>query len=266
MSAEGRMGNSVKQNYKFTISYDGRRYHGWESKKDVDTIEGKLEAVFSKMTGEEVKINGAGRTDAGVHAYGMVASGILDTDRKPEEIKAYANQYLPDDICISEVTAVGERFHARYHAVGKEYRYTCYTGAEKPVFDRGYTWVLPEQITHTRGASMPDLAAMRRAAEVLTGTHDFKSFCGNNKMKKSTVRTIHSIKIGYDNGYLTMTFCGNGFLQNMVRILTGTLLEVGYGRIAAEEMQEILAACDRQKAGPTAPPHGLTLIRVLYEE
>lgn len=256
----------MKQNYKFTISYDGRRYHGWESKKDVDTIEGKIEAVLSKMTGEAVKINGAGRTDAGVHASGMVASGTLNTDMSPKQIKAYANHYLPDDICILEAAVVSGRFHARYHAIGKEYRYTCYTGAEKPVFDRGYTWVLPQQITGTQGESMPDLAAMRRAADILTGTHDFKSFCGNNKMKKSTVRTIHSIEISYDSGYLTMIFCGDGFLQNMVRILTGTLLEVGYGKKQPQEMGAILSACDRQKAGPTAPPHGLMLMKVWYPE
>lgn len=191
-------------NYRLTISYDGTRYHGWESKKEVDTIEGKLEAVFARMTEQDVKIHGAGRTDAGVNAKGMVANGFLDTALTPEEIKAYANHYLPD------------------------------------------------------------IEAMQKAAGYLIGTHDFKSFCGNNKMKKSTVRTIYDITIAEEEGYLRMTFHGNGFLQNMVRILTGTLLEVGYGRKKAEDMEAILAACDRQMAGPTAPPHGLMLLEVEY--
>lgn len=251
-------------NYRLTISYDGTRYHGWESKKEVDTIEGKLEAVFARMTEQDVKIHGAGRTDAGVHAMGMVANGFLDTTLTPEEIKAYANHYLPDDICIREVSGVSERFHARLNAKGKVYQYTCYIGDEKPVFDRMYTWVLPEWVTNGTPDRMPDIEVMQKAAEYLIGTHDFKSFCGNNKLKKSTVRTIYDITIAEENGYLRMTFHGNGFLQNMVRILTGTLLEVGYGRKAAEDMEAILTACDRQMAGPTAPPHGLMLLEVEY--
>lgn len=251
-------------NYRFTISYDGTRYHGWESKKEVDTIEGKLEAVFARMTNQDVKIHGAGRTDAGVHAKGMVASGFLDTTLTSEEIKAYANHYLPDDICIRDVTVASERFHARLNAKGKVYQYICYVGDEKPVFDRMYTWVLPEWVKNGVPDRMPDIEAMQKAAGYLIGTHDFKSFCGNNKMKKSTVRTIYDIIIAVEEGYLRMSFYGNGFLQNMVRILTGTLLEVGYGRKDAGDMEAILAACDRQMAGPTAPPHGLTLLEVEY--
>lgn len=251
-------------NYRFTISYDGTRYHGWESKKEVDTIEGKLEAVFARMTDRDVKIHGAGRTDAGVHAKAMVASGFLDTILTPGEIKAYANHYLPEDICVMDVSVAAERFHARLNAKGKVYQYTCYVGAEKPVFERPYIWVLPERITNGVPGGKPDIEAMKRAAGALIGTHDFKCFCGNNKMKKSTVRTIYDITIEESNGYLRMTFHGNGFLQNMVRILTGTLLEVGYGRMHAEDMETVLASRDRQMAGPTAPPHGLTLLEVEY--
>ena len=127
-----------------------------------------------------------------------------------------------------------------------------------------YTWVLPEWVTNGTPDRMPDIEAMQKAAGYLIGTHDFKSFCGNNKMKKSTVRTIYDITIAEERGYLRMTFHGNGFLQNMVRILTGTLLEVGYGRMHAEDMETVLASRDRQKAGPTAPPHGLTLLEVEY--
>lgn len=156
-------------NYRLTISYDGTRYHGWESKKEVDTIEGKLEAVFARMTEQDVKIHGAGRTDAGVHAKGMVANGFLDTALTPEEIKVYANHYLPDDICIREVAVVSERFHARLNAKGKVYQYTCYIGDEKPVFDRMYTWVLPEWVTNGTPDRMPDIEAMQKAAGYLIG-------------------------------------------------------------------------------------------------
>lgn len=256
---------SVK-NYMFNISYDGGRYHGWESKKGVDTIQGKIEAVFSRMTGSEVKINGAGRTDAGVNAIAMIANGKFDTDKTPDEIKAYANYYLPEDICINDVRIVSDRFHARLNACGKTYKYTCYVGGLKPVFDRNYTWVLPERITGStmNNICMPDTDKMRAAAAYLIGTHDFRSFCGNNKMKKSTVRNIDSITIEENKGYIYMSFHGNGFLQNMVRILVGTLIEVGYGRIQPEQMEDIINAEDRQMAGPTAPPHGLCLIKVDY--
>ena len=258
-------------NYGLTISYDGTRYHGWESKKEVDTIEGKLEAVFARMTEQDVKIHGAGRTDAGVHAKGMVANGFLDTTLTPEhfteeKILSYLNHYLPDDICIREVSGVSERFHARLNAKGKVYQYTCYIGDEKPVFERLYTWVLPEWVTNGTPDRMPDIEAMQKAAEYLIGTHDFKSFCGNNKMKKSTVRTIYDITIAEEEGYLRMTFHGNGFLQNMVRILTGTLLEVGKGDYPPEKVKEILAAKDRKMAGATARPEGLTLVQIRYPE
>ncbi|MGN0393804.1 MAG: tRNA pseudouridine(38-40) synthase TruA [Coprococcus sp.] len=256
------------KNYMFNISYDGGRYHGWEKKNNVDTIEGKLENVLTRMTETEVKLNGAGRTDAGVHAIGMIANGRLDTDKPPIEIKEYVNHYLPDDISVNDVQIVSDRFHARFNAKGKLYRYTCYAGDSKPVFDRTYTWVLPERITgnYTHAICMPDLERMRQAAAYLIGAHDFKGFCGNSRMKKSTVRTIYSIDIEEDNGYIYMNFHGNGFLQNMVRILTGTLLEVGYGRATPQIMCDILETGDRQMAGPTAPPHGLCLMKVYYEE
>ena len=144
------------------------------------------------------------------------------------------------------------------------YQYTCYIGDEKPVFERLYTWVLPEWVTNGTPDRMPDIEAMQKAAEYLIGTHDFKSFCGNKQMKKSTVRKLFAIDIKEDGDYVILDFHGAGFLQNMVRILTGTLLEVGYGRMHAEDMETVLASRDRQMAGPTAPPHGLMLLEVEY--
>ncbi len=250
----------MKRNYKFIISYDGSRYHGWERQPGKDmTIQGKIESVLNRMTGTSsdnpVNLIGAGRTDAGVHARAMTANVILDTDKNEGEIQAYLNEYLPDDISVNEVRICSERFHSRYNALGKTYRYTCWYGASKPVFDRKYVTVLDEE---------PDLELMREAAAHLVGTHDFKSFCGNTKMKKSTVRCVDTINIEKSGNYIRLYFHGNGFLQNMVRILTGTLLEVGYGNIPVDNIPGILEACDRQQAGPTARPEGLCMMKVDY--
>lgn len=245
----------MQKNYKLLICYDGSRYSGWERKKDRDTIQGKLENVLARLCGEPVVVNGAGRTDAGVHAKGMVANVVMDVTMEPHEIRDYMNRYLPDDIAVEEVREASDRFHARYKAVGKLYCYTCYDGPSKPVFNRKYV---------TQLSYHPDLDQMRQAASYLEGTHDFKSFCGNSHMKKSTVRTVDKIEIIRKGSYIYLYFHGNGFLQNMVRILTGTLLETGRGKIRPEQMTEILEACDRQKAGPTAPPSGLCLVKVDY--
>lgn len=238
-----------------TLMYDGTRYYGWEHQPGRDTIQGKLEAVLERMCGATVEVIGAGRTDAGVHAKGMVASFQAETERAPEEIRDYLNRYLPDDIAVKEVREAAPRFHARYKAVGKTYCYTCFDGPVKPVFNRRYV---------TRLDAAPDVEAMRKAAAILQGEHDFRSFCGNPKMKKSTVRTVDTIEIVRKGGYLYFNVHGTGFLQNMVRILVGTLLEVGYGRMAPEQMADILEARDRRLAGPTAPPEGLCLVKVDY--
>ena len=243
------------QNYKLTVAYDGSRFFGWERQPDKDTIQGKLEAVLSQLGGAPVEVIGAGRTDAGVHARAMTANVFLDTDQTPEAIRDYCNRYLPDAIAVREVKPCAERFHARYKAVGKTYRYTCFVGPVKPVFDRKYVTMLDY---------VPDVAAMEQAAIYLTGEHDFAAFCGNPKMKKSTVRTVDSILIARQKDRLTFTFHGDGFLQNMVRIMVGTLLEVGRGYWPPEEVAAILESRDRKRAGPTAPPEGLCLMKVDY--
>ena len=243
------------KNYKLTLSYDGSRYYGWEHQPNKDTIQGKLEAVLSRMCDAPVEVIGAGRTDAGVHAKAMVANAWMETDRSPDEIRDYMNRYLPDDICADEVKEAAERFHARYRAVGKTYCYTCYVGATKPVFNRRYVTVLDFQ---------PDVEAMQAAAKLLEGEHDFRSFCSNPRMKKSTVRLVDSIEIVRRKDYLYFNFHGTGFLQNMVRILVGTLLKVSAGRMEAQRVGEILDALDRTQAGPTAPPGGLCLVKVDY--
>lgn len=243
------------KNYKLEIAYDGSRYYGWEKQPDRETIQGKLENVLSLMTGEKVEVIGAGRTDAGVHAKAMTANVHLTTDKTCEEIRKYMNHYLPEDICVNEVREASDRFHARYKAVGKLYTYTCYTGELKPVFTRKYMTVIEGK---------PDIQYMKEAAAVLTGEHDFKAFCANPNMKKSTVRRVDSIEIVQKKDLLYLNFHGNGFLQNMVRIMTGTLLEAGFHRMSIDQVREALKTKDRQKAGPTAPAQGLSLIKVDY--
>lgn len=245
----------MQRNYKFTIAYDGSRFFGWERQPDRDTIQGKLESVLSRLQGTPVELIGAGRTDAGVHARAMVANALLDVAESPEEIRDYMNRYLPDAIAVREVKEAAPRFHARYKALGKTYRYTCFDGPVKPVFDRKYVTLLDYQ---------PDVERMRRAAALLQGEHDFASFCGNPRMKKSTVRLVDSIRIERQKDRVIFTFHGTGFLQNMVRILVGTLLEVGRGLREPEEMTALLEARDRRLAGPTAPPEGLCLMKVDY--
>lgn len=260
------------RNFKLLIEYDGTRYSGWEDKEGRDTIQGKIQAVLEKFCGQPVKVIGAGRTDAGVHAKGMIANVHMDfpdndekadskeikkKSAKPDEIllRDYMNRYLPDDICVRDVSEVPEKFHARYNAVGKTYCYTCYYSDVKPVFDRKYVY-LP--------GFLPDIDAMRKAAGYLTGEHDYAAFCGNSHMKKSTVRCIDRIEILQNEAYITFTFHGTGFLQHQIRIMTGTLLEVGKGSYGPEYIKEILAGKNRELAGPTLPAKGLCLLSVDY--
>ena len=242
-------------NFKMLIQYDGSRYEGWQRQERTgNTIQGKIEDVLSKMTGERTEIQGAGRTDAGVHAAGQVANVHLSADTDAKKLRTYLNHYLPEDIAVLQVEAVPERFHSRLNARGKVYAYRIGTG-EKHVFERKYIYDCGQK---------PDVEAMKKAAELLIGEHDFKSFCANKKMKKSTVRTIYDIEIEEKESEICIFYRGNGFLHHMVRILTGTLLEVGLGKRAWNEMTEILEAKDREKAGATAPAKGLILLKVLY--
>lgn len=245
-------------NYKITIQYDGTRYRGWQSQNSTEeTIQGKLADVLSRMAGEEVAVIGSGRTDAGVHARGQVANFYLSRKWNTAELQDYLNHYLPEDIAVVHTEEVDERFHSRYHAKSKTYLYRIHTGNVPEVFERKYVYDYQTPL---------DVGLMREAAELLSGTHDFRSFCGNKKMKKSTVRTIYEIRIDASEHEIKIYYTGDGFLQNMVRILTGTLIEIGDGRRMPEEIHRILAAKDREQAGYTAPACGLTLLEVRYEE
>jgi tRNA pseudouridine38-40 synthase len=231
-----------------------------EGKKTGD-VTGSIEktadgTVDAAEFGKGVTVIGAGRTDAGVHARAMTANVILDTEKTCDEILAYMNRYLPEDISVNKVSEASAHFHSRYNAKGKTYRYICWYGDTKPVFDRKYTSVLDKK---------PDVEKMREAAELLMGMHDYKSFCGNPKMKKSTVRVVDNIQIEESGNYIRFYYHGNGFLQNMVRIMTGTLLEVGFGKKKPEDIPSITDGKNRQLAGFTAEAKGLTLMKVDYE-
>lgn len=243
-------------NCKLTIQYDGTRYDGWQKQGNTgNTIQGKLEGVLSRLAGVPVEMHGAGRTDAGVHAEGQTASVRLPGAYTPAEVMAYLNQYLPEDIAVIAAEEADARFHARLSAVGKVYRYAIRMGGTPDVFHRKYQYRVETPL---------DVDAMRQAAAQLTGTHDYRAFCANKRYKKSTVRTVSAIGITVEGADMTITFRGDGFLQHMVRILTGTLLEVGQGQRSPAEMAAILASQDRTRAGKTAPAQGLTLVQVEY--
>lgn len=247
----------IMPNYKLVIQYEGTRYKGWQEQKNTDdTIQGKLRRILERMSGEEIDLQGSGRTDAGVHARAQVAHFHMKALGDVEQIQAYLNEYLPEDIAVSSVELAEERFHARLNARSKTYEYRIYKGKKPDVFERRYVVPVSDKL---------DVEAMRRAASYLEGSHDFKAFCGNRRMKKSTVRRIFRIEITETEQEIRLRFTGSGFLQNMVRILTGTLVEVGRGERSPEQMEEILASGDRQMAGTLMPAKGLTLMEVVYD-
>lgn len=254
------------KNIKLTISYDGTKYNGWQKQGNTDnTIQGRLESTIGRFVEEEIELSGSGRTDAGVHARGQVANFKI-SDKTYERIKSIyphmsdireaLNEYLPKDIKIIEVKEVDERFHARLNATKKHYSYTIDNALVPDVFARNYMIRIKEKI---------DVDSMRKAATYLIGEHDFKCFCANKKMKKSTVRTIYEINIKEENGIITIDYFGNGFLYNMVRIMTGTLIEIGLSKRKPEDMIRVMESLDRAAAGFTAPPAGLFLEKVFYE-
>lgn len=245
------------KNMKMTIAYDGTRYKGWQGQKSTDaTISGKIEAVLNKYTGEEIHLIGSGRTDAGVHASEQVANVHLKGEFLPEELFQSLNHYLPEDIAVLTVEEVDERFHSRFSAEGKWYRYRICTGIKADVFARKYVYHCPQNL---------DIEQMKLAAAHLVGTYDFTSFCGNNHLKKTAVRTITEIRLTRKADEILIDFYGEGFLQNMIRIITGTLIEVGNGTRTSTEIPAILEGKNRALAGFTAPPQGLILQKVFYK-
>ena len=239
--------------YKLTIAYDGTAYQGWQRQANTDrTIQGILEKCISEQTGYPVEVNGSGRTDAGVHAAGQTASVVLRGIAEEGFFTGRVNGALPADIRILKEELVKNGFHARKSAVGKVYEYHVDTGQKPDVFTRRYCFHFPHEL---------DLGAMQKAAGYLTGNHDFAAYT-DKKDEKSTKRVIYAIIVSGQSGRVTVRYEGNGFMYHMVRILTGTLLEVGSGQRSPESVADALRSRDRQQAGFLAPAQGLLLKEV----
>lgn len=243
------------RNLRLDLCYDGTRYRGWQRLPGrEDTIQGKLETALSRILAQPIEVSGSGRTDAGVHALGQVANFHCDSGLSAEEILRQLRRYLPEDIGIYSCVDVPPRFHARLNARSKTYCYRIWNSEQPCVFERRYVAVMPERL---------DLEAMRQAAARLIGENDFSAFCGNAKMKKSTFRRLDAIDIQHQGEEIRLTFTGNGFLYNMVRILVGTLVEVGRGQRSPESMEALFGG-KREQAGFLAPAQGLCLMEVMY--
>jgi tRNA pseudouridine38-40 synthase len=241
--------------FKLTIAYDGTSFVGWQRQPNGVSIQQLLEEAFAPLVGHMPSIAGAGRTDAGVHALGQVASVTLDVDHSTTTVQRALNARLPSDVRITAVEEAPPGFHARFDAVAKSYRYRMANGAWQSPFDRWFVWYSPVA---------RDLEAMRRAACRLVGCHDFASFQAAGGAATDTVRTIHALEVRDHGREVTIDVTGDGFLRHMVRAIVGTLAEVGLGARAPESVTEILAARDRGAAGETAPACGLTLVSVRY--
>lgn len=249
------------RNIQLVIEYDGSRYDGWQKAATAGkggkggAIQEKIEEVLEKMEDTPVELTGAIRTEAGVHAYRQVANFHTASAKKTYEIKQYLNRYLPRDIAVLEALEVPERFHAAFNAKEFVFEYRITIGEVPSVFERKYNYYCFKR---------PDLDKMKAAAKVLTGTHDFKAFSDNKRMKKSTVRTISSIDIYGDEKEITVTVTGDDFWPNMARILVGTILDCGLSELEPESVNDILASGEREKAGRAVEPKGLFLADVRY--
>ncbi len=237
---------------RLIVAYDGTNYHGWQVQNNGITIESELNRCLSELLSEPIEVIGASRTDAGVHALGNVA--VFDTSaRMPAEKISYAlNQRLPEDIRIQKSEEVPADWHPRYCDSRKTYEYHIYRGEFPLPTKRLYSLFTYHKL---------DVEKMQEAAEYFVGEHDFKSFCQVNAQVKSTVRTVTEVKVYEEGPEVIIRVTGNGFLYNMVRIMAGTLLEVGQGKRSPQEIPDMIAACNRETAGPTAPAHGLILVK-----
>lgn len=244
------------KNFKLLLAYDGGRYRGWQRLGNSDmTIQGKIEAVLGRLFEHPVEIAGSGRTDAGVHARGQTANFKADTEKTAAEVEDYLRHYLPEDIGVLSVEEVPLSFHSRLSVRDKTYCYRVWNCPVPNVFERRYLTVIPEPLR---------VEAMAEAAQAVVGRHNFLAFCSNKQFKKSPVRTVSSFQVERIGGEIRFTVTADGFLYNMVRILVGTLLEIGRGERTAETLSALLDGAARELAGPTAPAKGLCLMEVRY--
>ena len=246
---------NYKRNIKLKIAYNGTKYHGWQAQENANTIQSEVEKAIWKLTKEEVKIFGSGRTDAGVHALGQIANFYTDSTIPSDRFSYALNSLLPEDIVVVESECVEDSFHARFNARGKIYRYIIYNERQRSPFYKDLAWHVPMSL---------DIGLMEKAASFLEGTHDFRAFCAAGTGVKDFVRTIYGITISKQRDCIEIVVRGNGFFYNMVRIISGTLIEVGTKKYVPEYIVDILNSRDRRLAGITAPSHGLYLVEVLY--
>ena len=245
-----------QRRFRLTVEYDGTAYSGWQRQINGPSVQQTLEEALSRLTGEETRVTGSSRTDAGVHALGLCAHFDSATRIPPEKISFALNTMLPGDIRVRESALAGDGFHARYSACGKVYRYSFYNARHDRAVGRQYSAHVPLEM---------DEALMQREADALIGTHDFAAFAASGSVAKSTVRTIYRAQVARRGEDVTLTVLGDGFLYNMVRIIAGTLMEVGTGKRAPGAIAQAIATGDRLLLGQTAPARGLTLLCALYE-
>lgn len=243
------------RNIKLTLEYDGEGYHGWQRQPQMATIQGLVEEALAIILQEKVNLIGAGRTDAGVHAQGQVANFKTQSQIPLKNLKAALNSLLPGDIIVQHIALVSDDFHARYQAKSKIYCYTILNSPFSSPFSRKYVYFFPYSL---------DLLAMKRAAKFLVGRHDFSSFRGAGASRGDCSRKVKRLRISTEKALVLLNMEADGFLYNMARIITGTLVEVGRGKITVGEVGRILRAKDRRQAGPTLPARGLCLLKVKY--
>ena len=246
----------MRKNFKLIIEYDGSSYHGWQRQKNRKTIQGEIEKAIMTITGKKIALTGSGRTDAGVHAFGQVANFYCDTEISPEVFQRGLNSLMPKDIIIKECNTVNEKFHARYDAKTKTYRYRILNRTTPAAICRQYAWFIKKKL---------DLDAMQSAILHIIGTNDFKAFEGAGSPRSSTKRRVINAGLQQkEKEYLIFEIEEDGFLRFMVRNIVGTLLDVGLCKITPDDFKKILLSKDRNLAGATAPPHGLFLMNVKY--
>lgn len=243
------------RNIKLTIEYDGTSYGGWQKQKNNRTIQQCIEEAIKLLTGEEVELMGSSRTDAGVHAKGMIANFITNSQIPADKFREAINTKLPDDIGIIKSEEVDKNFHSRYDSKGKTYCYTLVNRYEKVCLGRSYVYQVRDELNYN---------LMKDAAKYFLGKHDFKAFKTNGSSVKTSVRTISRLELELKGDVIKIFISADGFLYNMVRIIVGTLIEVGKGKIKPEDIENIIKNGDRSKAGPCVPPNGLVLEKVFY--
>ncbi|HOO76452.1 MAG TPA: tRNA pseudouridine(38-40) synthase TruA [bacterium] len=240
---------------RLLLEYDGTPFSGWQIQPGRDTVQERLETALAEVLGEKVRVHGAGRTDAGVHAWGQVAHFDTRSDLPPPAIRAGCNRILPAAVAVLAAEAAPEGFHSRYHALGKRYRYLILIGRPISPLRRSRAWLRPAAL---------DAGAMRKASRPLLGKHDFTAFAGAGRPLRNGIRTLSRLDVEEDGELLAVEIEGSGFLYRMVRNIVGTLAEVGRGKMPASRVEEILRSRERTQAGPTAPPNGLYLVSVSY--